>query len=108
MLNLSNHNSIDFNFSEVAAPKDVDKISLKDLDFYSRKSFPPCMKGLYMALKNHHHLKHYGRLQLGLFLKGVGLTADESVLFWKNEFCKKMDSDKFEKGYAYNVRHMYG
>ena len=62
LMELSNHNSIDFNLEEVAAPKDTDKIRLSDLDFYSRKSFPPCMKVLFTALKNNHHLKHFGRL----------------------------------------------
>lgn len=62
LIDLSNHNAIDFNLTEVSAPKDTDKIKLADLDFYSRQSFPPCMKALFMALKNHHHLKHFGRL----------------------------------------------
>ena len=62
LINLSNHNAIDFNLSEVQAPKDKDKINLKDLDYYSRQSFPPCMKALFTALKNQHHLKHFGRL----------------------------------------------
>ena len=33
---------------------------------------------------------------------------DESMQLWKSEFSKKMDVDKFEKNYAYNIRHMYG
>lgn len=109
LINLSNHNSIDFNLESVAAPKDTDKIRLADLDFYSRKTFPPCMKAVFTALKNQHHLKHFGRLQLGLFLKGIGLTMDEAMLFWKTEFQKKgIDGEKFEKNYGYNIRHMYG
>jgi hypothetical protein len=36
LLNLSNHNAIDFNIQEVTAPKDSDKIRLSDLDYYSR------------------------------------------------------------------------
>ena len=62
------------------------------------------------VLKQQHHLKHYGRLQLGLFLKGIGLTMDESLRYWKQEFTKKndIDADKFEKNYAYNIRHSYG
>ena len=62
LMSLSNHNAIDFNIFEPKAPADSEKIRLSDLDFYSRKSFPPCMKTLYMALSNQHHLKHYGRL----------------------------------------------
>ena len=83
LMNLSNHNSIDFNLTEVSAPKDSEKIRLADLDYYQRMSFPPCMKSLFVALRNHHHLKHFGRLQLGLFLKGLGLTVDEAMQFWK-------------------------
>jgi DNA primase large subunit len=47
---------------------------------------------------------------MGLFLKGIGLTMEESLTFWKSEFTKKkdIDGDKFEKNYAYNIRHSYG
>lgn len=110
LMALSKHDAIDFNLFEPKAPVGEDKIRLTDLDYYSRKHMPPCMKTLFTALKNQHHLKHYGRLQLGLFLKGMGLTLDESLRFWKAEFTKKndIDSDKFEKQYAYNIRHSYG
>lgn len=33
---------------------------------------------------------------------------EEANQFWKQEFTRKMDSDKFEKNYSYNIRHMYG
>lgn len=110
LLALSNHNAIDFNIYEVKAPSDGDKINLAELDYHARLSFPPCMKALHQVLKQQHHLKHYGRLQLGLFLKGIGLTMDESLRYWKQEFTKKndIDADKFEKNYAYNIRHSYG
>jgi hypothetical protein len=39
------------------------------VDDVARKHFPPCMLNLYERLKRDHHLKHFGRLQLGLFLK---------------------------------------
>ncbi|CDW72196.1 dna primase large subunit [Stylonychia lemnae] len=108
LINLSNHSAIDFNIYEQKAPTDGDKIKLSDLDYYSRKSFPPCMKSLFTVLRNKHHLKHYGRLQLGLFIKGLGLTMEEAYTFWKQEFCKNMDNDKFEKQYGYNIRHNFG
>ncbi|XP_057759482.1 putative disease resistance RPP13-like protein 1 isoform X2 [Arachis stenosperma] len=40
-------------------------------------------------LREDHHLKHAGRMQLGLFLKGVGLNVDDSLAFWREEFSKK-------------------
>lgn len=83
MIHLSNPNVIDFNLYEAKAPTDAEKINLKDLDFYSRKSMPPCMKSLFTTVRNKHHLKHFGRLQLGLFLKGVGLSVDDAYAFWK-------------------------
>ena len=62
LIHLSNPNVIDFNLYEAKAPTDTEKINLSDLDFYSRKSMPPCMKSLMTALRNKHHLKHFGRL----------------------------------------------
>ena len=35
---------------------------------------PPCMAYLVEGLNDKGHLKHFGRLQLGLFLKGAGLS----------------------------------
>jgi len=74
----------------------------------ARQHFPPCMFSLHSALRNNHHLKHYGRLQYGLFLKGVGLSLEESLHFWKSEFTKKIPTDTFDKQYSYNIRHAYG
>lgn len=48
-------------------------------------------------------------MQYGLFLKGIGLTLEQALQFWKQEFIKgKMDPDKFDKGYSYNIRHSFG
>ena len=48
---------------------------------------------MYTALKTHHHLKHWGRQQLGLFLKGIGLTLEDALTFWRTEFTKKPEID---------------
>jgi len=69
--------------------------------------FPMCMTVLHRTLRRDSHLKHYGRLQLGLFLKGMGLNLEESLTFWRQSFNKVTD-DTFNKDYRYNVRHMYG
>ena len=83
------------------------KLSLEQLE-PSTRHFPPCMKVLHHNLKKDHHLKHYGRLQFGLFLKAIGLSFEDSLKFWKGEFCQKMTPDKFHKEYEYNIRHSYG
>lgn len=43
-----------------------------NLDSYSKEHFPLCMKTLFTNFRTAHHLKHGGRLQLLLFLKGIG------------------------------------
>lgn len=60
------------------------------------------MRILHVNLKAKGHLKHFGRLQLALFLKGIGLTVEENVAYWKAHF------RKFDSGLLYNVRHIYG
>lgn len=57
-------------------------------------SFPLCMKNIHNRLRRDHHLRHGARMQYGLFLKAVGMTLEDALLFWRTEFSKKMDSDK--------------
>ncbi|THH14338.1 hypothetical protein EW146_g5969 [Bondarzewia mesenterica] len=77
------------------------------IDELSRKHFPLCMRNLQDNLKQNHHLKHFGRLQYGLFLKALGLSIDEAMMFWRRSFSGFTD-DQFNKNYKYNVRHSYG
>ncbi|VDK20313.1 unnamed protein product [Taenia asiatica] len=70
--------------------------------------FPPCMSRLHEALAANHHLRHWGRMQYGLFLKGIGLSMDEALKFWRNSFAPTVDSDQFAKQYSYSIRHNYG
>ena len=60
-----------------------------------------------MKLREDSHLKHFGRLQYTLFLKGIGLSLEECLVFWRRSF-KLIDDDKFQKEYKYNIRHSYG
>lgn len=78
-----------------------------NIDEYS-KSMPLCMRQLHNGLRQDHKLKHHGRLQYGLFLKGAGMTMEEQTLYFQREFTKIMTSEKFNKEYTYNIRHMYG
>ncbi len=36
------------------------------------------------------------------------MTMEESLVFFQREFTKIMTSEKFQKEYTYNIRHMYG
>lgn len=81
-------------------------ISARNVDALS-SSFPLCMQNLHRSLRRDAHLKHYGRLQYTLFLKGIGLNLEECLVFWRSSFSKTTD-DVFNKEYRYNVRHAYG
>eukprot|EP00743_Colponemidia_sp_Colp-15_P006874 GILK01007417.1.p1 GENE.GILK01007417.1~~GILK01007417.1.p1 ORF type:complete len:450 (-),score=49.40 GILK01007417.1:147-1496(-) len=84
------------------------KISLDQLDTFAMRSYPPCMRNLHEHLRENHHLRYFGRLQYGVFLKGIGLAMEDSLAFWRSELTQKMSVDKFEKEYAYNIRYSYG
>lgn len=72
------------------------------------RSMPLCMSQLYSGLKRDHKLKHQGRLQFGLFLKGAGMTMEEHTMFFQREFTKIMTGEQFNKQYGYGIRHMHG
>ncbi|KAK6160422.1 hypothetical protein DH2020_003803 [Rehmannia glutinosa] len=86
---------------DYSQPKEHAEISLKDIDQVAKNSFPLCMRHLFEKLREDHHLKHGGRMQLGLFLKGVGLNLDDALAFWKAEFSRKAGAERFDKEYAY-------
>ncbi|XP_020016437.2 DNA primase large subunit isoform X4 [Castor canadensis] len=106
---LLSHLSHSYTGQDYSTQRNTGKISLDQIDSLSAKSFPPCMRQLHKALRENHHLRHGGRMQYGLFLKGIGLTLEQALQFWKQEFIRgKMDPDKFDKGYSYNIRHSFG
>ncbi|KAE8603257.1 hypothetical protein XENTR_v10014277 [Xenopus tropicalis] len=106
---LLNHLSHSYIGQDFSTQSNTGKISLDQIDSHAAKSFPPCMRQLHKSLREHHHLRHGGRMQYGLFLKGIGLTLEQALQFWKLEFTKgKVDSEKFDKIYAYSIRHNYG
>lgn len=84
------------------------QVKAADVDRLAGTSFPLCMSGLHRALREHSHLKHGGRMQYGLFLKGIGLGLEEALVFWQAHFTRKMSAEDFVKKYAYNIRHNYG
>ncbi|CAG0889243.1 unnamed protein product, partial [Darwinula stevensoni] len=85
-----------------------DRITLDMIGTVSKESYPLCMRHMHEEVTTNHHLKHFGRLHYGLFLKGIGLTLEEQITFWRGEFTKKLDPDKWDKQHRYGIRHMYG
>lgn len=98
----------DVSRSSFDCARGVESISLSQVDS-ALSSMPLCMRYMLERLREDHHLRHGARMQLGLFLKACGLSMDESLQFWRTEFGRGgIDSDKFDKQYAYNIRHHYG
>ena len=83
-------------------------ITAADIPPLAASSFPLCMQAMVAGLSTDHHLKHKGRLQLGLFLKGAGLPLEEAMRFWRTHFGPKCSGDDFDKRYAYSIRFNYG
>lgn len=83
-------------------------VPIESLDQLAKKSYPLCMRACHDHIRSNHHIKHDGRMQYGLFLKGLGVTLEDSIRFWREEFCKKIDPEKFAKSYQYNIEHNYG
>ena len=98
-----------------------------EIDPLSKRNFPLCMSSIQNILTSTHGIKvthikitsdkfdslkwysiiqYKARLQYGLFLKGIGLTLEDAMKFFRGEFTKRhdLDVDKFEKEYAYGIR----
>ena len=101
-----NFTTPDASYSSSATSLSGADISARNIDTLS-SSFPLCMQHLHRSLRRDAHLKHYGRFQYTLFLKGIGLNLEECLVFWRSGFSKITD-DQFNKEYRYNVRHVYG
>ncbi|KAH7689691.1 Eukaryotic-type DNA primaselarge subunit family protein [Aphelenchoides avenae] len=93
------------NYTAKHSEKDIAPAMVDDL---AKASFPLCMRSVHIHLRAEHHLRHFARRQYGLFLKGIGMSLESQIEFFRAEFTKKLDSDKFNKEYVYNIRHMYG
>lgn len=86
--------------------KSKDRVMPAQIPELAKQNFPLCMKSMQEVLATTHHIKYKSRLQYGLFLKGIGLTLEDALKFFRGEFTKKGDTDvdKFEKEYSYGIR----
>ncbi|CRG96657.1 DNA primase large subunit, putative [Plasmodium gallinaceum] len=81
------------------------RLSPQNLYNVYKQSFPPCMRRIFVNYIKEKHLKHWGRQQLWLFLKGAGMTLEENIQTNRSIW---LQSDKFDKEHRYNIRYMYG
>jgi len=67
----------------------VCRVTLDKIPIVMQRSAPMCMKALYNRMNSSpHHLKHDGRMQFGLFLKGIGVTLEDSIAWWRESMMK--------------------
>ncbi len=87
-------------------------VALAGLAVLMDASAPLCMWSPYSKLTSKSgrtHLKYFARMQLNLFLKGIGVKLADALAFWKREFqVAGLNGENFEKEYAYNFKHQYG
>lgn len=74
---LSGASASDYTFS---ASDGENKVTAEMVDGLAKKHFPPCARHLWEEGKAKNHLKHYARLQFGLFLKVRQLPAPSPPL----------------------------
>jgi len=65
------------------------------------------MMNLNQKLKQYNHLKHEGRRQLWLFLKGCGMDAHDNQEYFRKHFMAKVSNSEL-KSHMYNIQHAYG
>ncbi|CEM08113.1 unnamed protein product [Vitrella brassicaformis CCMP3155] len=84
----------------------VERLTPHNIDKVVPRSFPPCMRRLMEGLRSERHLKHWGRLQIWLFLKGAGMSMEEELSYFKQNMTLKATA--FDKEHAYHIKHIYG
>lgn len=99
---LAKHTQIRSRFSDV---------EFKGRDLQSHPEiFPPCMIHLYSEFNKTGRLIHIHRLQLGFFLKKIGMSVDDQLHYW---YDKSVDNvgisfSEFQRTSGYQIRHLYG
>lgn len=86
------------------------EISPKGRLFQRLNLFPECMNQLISILTEKGHLGHGERLQLGLFLKKLGMPMEDQKRFW---YQKAVDNigltfEEFDSKVGYTIDHLYG
>ena len=105
---LREYNKSTEHYYKAEKPTTATKIDATNVEYLSKEYFPLCMSEILDGLKTKHQLKHWGRLQLGLFLKGVGMRLEDNIILFSNHLGKLPDGTKKIQEYKYYIEHMYG
>ena len=72
--------------------------------------FPLCSRDLIATLRSKGHLSHMENLQLGFFLKALGMPVEEQMWFWYENSVDNVGRtfEQFERKVGYLIRHIYG
>lgn len=71
--------------------------------------FPPCSRVLFDQFLATGYIPHGDRLQLGLFLKALGMPVEEQLKFWYRAVDNVgLSWEEFMKKGGYYIRHIYG
>nr|CAI5830884.1 unnamed protein product [Callosobruchus analis] len=84
------------------------EVTVDSVDRVAEQHYPLCMWHLHRCLRQNHHLKYDCKMQLGIFLKWIGMPYEDMLVFWREEFTKAMTEDKYNKKYEYLFKHQYG
>jgi DNA primase large subunit len=100
--NLAKHTQIRSQFSST-------EFEGRDLQSHP-EIFPPCMTYLFSEMKNTGRLVHAHRLQLGFFLKKIGMSVEEQLLYWYEKSVDNLNIsyENFLRTSGYQIRHLYG
>lgn len=85
------------------------EFDIKDLQSHT-EVFPPCMSYLTYEFEETRRLTHVHRLQLGFFLKKMGMSVDEQLRYWYEKAVDNVGISftDFQRTSGYQIRHIYG
>lgn len=52
------------------------------------------MRKIHYTLQTDHHLRHFARLQFGLFLQGIGMSMESALNYFRQGFSSSYSTDQ--------------
>jgi len=92
---------------KVESKSDSMVVKPEAINCLSKQLFPPCMERIHHYLRANHHIRHFSRLYYGQFLKNIGLSLENAITFFKQEFTQKMSEQRFDRHYKPNIHYNY-